>query len=505
MSLACESLMERLTSEIEELKQEIGKLSVSAPKCPDNPLDYAISKGWSLTDQQKDAMRACVTAPYSVLLKSAHSVGKTFTLACIASWFYDLHDDALVLCTAPVFQQVKDLLFKELRRLRPDDPNWLPRATRLQTSDRHAIIGFTANNPTSFQGRHSPHLCILFDEAAGIDLEFWERARSMAENNREGHLFVAAFNPYDISSPVYAEENSGRHTVLHLTALDHPNIIQRREVIPGAIAYQTIKDRVEVECRLLEDNEERAKAFSFDGKYWTTDNPLFEVQVLGKYPSRSINSVWSQNAIQLLEHEIKGDPKHLVQIGVDLAMFGDDRTCIAVRKGYNCIHMETHHGWTLKQTAERVKDLCSKHQIPGQKDTQIPVMYDSCGVGAGFVDHAGAGSRKFNFVPVNSAMKSVYEGEYPNIRSELWIETATLGTDGSIALGGTVPPDMRKELIQDLLSPVYAMDNLGRRVVEAKKVTKQRLKRSPDLADAFNLCFYQRPSAQYVEKVTGRI
>lgn len=494
----------RLQEEIALLRKQIA-IHTKKKSVADNPLDYAKQKGWILTPQQQEIMRACVQPPYSVLVKSAHSVGKTFTLACIANWFYDYYDqDGIVLTTAPTYEQVRSLLWKEIRRLRPNDKNWPPKATRLQTSDRHAMIGFTANNPTSFQGRHSSHMCVLFDEAAGIESSYFERSRSMAENNRKGHLFVACFNPYDISSPVYVEENSGRHTVLHLTALEHPNIKNRCEIIEGAIAYNTVKDRVLSECRQLEEHEDYSKAFKFDDKYYFTDNPLFEVQVLGQYPSRAINSVWSQQSLERLQEQLPIDPLHKIQIGVDLALFGDDRSCLSVRKGYSCVHIESHYGWTLKQTAKRAQELALQWAYQGQKPTQIPIVYDSCGVGAGFGDHANSGANKFSFVPVNSAMKSFFEAEYPNIRSELWLETANLAVDGHISLSKSIPEDIRKELINDLLSPCFAMDNLGRRVVEAKKVTKQRLKRSPDLADAFNLCYYQPPQ-NLPERIMARL
>lgn len=493
-----------LNEEILTLKQQVDKLTKKFA-CPDNPLAYAKQKGWLLTPQQQEIMRACVQPPYSVLIKSAHSTGKTFTLACIANWFYDYYqEDGMVLCTAPVFQQVKDLLFKELRRLRPNDPDWLPRATRLQTSDRHAIIGFTANNPTSFQGRHSQHMCILFDEAAGIESCYFDRMRSMCENNRKGHLFVGAFNPYDISSPVYGEENSGRHTVLQLTAMEHPNVIHRTNIIDGAIAYTTVKDRVHAECRELQEGEDLSRAFKFDDKYWYTDSALFEVQILGMYPTRAINSVWSLQSIELLNQPKTILPDHLCQIGVDLAQFGDDRTTICIRKGYSVIHMESHHGWTLKRTSRKVQELAEKYSHKGQPAVKMPVVYDSCGLGAGFGDHNMLGHNKFTYIPVNSSMKSFYEGQYPNIRSELWLETASLAADGHIGLSKDIPEDVRKELTNDLLSPVYSMDNLGRMVVEAKKLTKQRLKHSPDLADAFNLCYYQPPK-NMAERVMGRV
>src|SRR5262245_21733900 len=52
-----------------------------------------------------------------VLVKSANAIGKSFTVSCLACWFYATHDPGICLVTAPTFRQVKDVTFKEIRRL----------------------------------------------------------------------------------------------------------------------------------------------------------------------------------------------------------------------------------------------------------------------------------------------------------------------------------------------------------------------------------------------------
>ena len=112
------------------------------------------------------------------------------------------------------------------------------------------------------------------------------------------------------------------------------------------------------------------------------------------------------------------------------------------------------------------------------------------------------GARRFNFVEVNSAMRSRWESEWPNIRSELWFCASAMGEEGQISIAG-LPDDTRAQLMNELRQPVFTLDALQRRVVEAKASTKKRLRSSPDLADSFNLACMLK-GAGWVESV-GRM
>jgi hypothetical protein len=439
------------------------------------------------------------------MVRAAHSVGKTWTAALIASWFHDTYDPGLCLTTAPTIVSVRDLLFRELRKMRPADPNWAPKDTRLEHHVDHWVHGLTASKPDAFQGRHADKQLIVFDEASGVDAPFWERTFTMINIGRPGHYFFSIYNPYDPSCYAYKEEQSGRHTVIEMSALDHPNVVTGDDIVPGAISRGEVFSRISAECRLLEPEEERTSAaFDFNGNVYVPESPLFEIQVLGRWPSRAMSSVWSDLALTRVQEHVEVDPKWLTQIGCDPARFGDDRTAICVRKGRAVVHLESHRGWPLQQTATRLKELAQEWHAPGQKATEVPVLIDAAGLGAGLVEMAGTGPFRHLFVEINSALRSRWETEWPNLRSELWFSSAALAEDGQITMA-PLPDDLRQQLMAELRQPVFTLDAIQRRVVEAKQSTKRRLRASPDLADAFNLACMLRGAGGWVERVDGRI
>jgi hypothetical protein len=481
------------------------RLSATKVKIPDCPVEYAHQRGLVLTPQQEAILRAIVAPPYSVLVRAAHSVGKTFVSAVAAAWFYDRHNPGICLCTAPVLVQVRDLLFRELRKIKHDDPNWLPKANRLESAADHWIHGLTANKPDAFQGRHLSDMMIVFDEAAGIPIEYWERAKTMVELGRKGHFFLAIFNPYDSSCPAYLAEQSGQHTVLEMSALDHPNVTSGIEQIPGAINRSTVNTRVHEECRPVEAGEELPPtSFVWEGRFYEPESPLFEVQILGKWPSRSVSSVWGDRALGYLVQSIQVNPDWLVQIGCDPARYGDDRTAICIRKGMAIVAMESHRGWSLNMTADRLKDLCCQYETKGQNARKIPVLIDAAGLGAGLVDMQGRGSDRYHFVEINSALKSRWEGDFPNLRSELWFASSELADAEQISIAA-LPIEDRTQLLAELRQPIFTLDSLQRRMVEAKAMTKRRLRASPDLADAFNLACLLRNDNGWTEQISGRV
>lgn len=478
-------------------------LQATKAPAPADPVEYARGRGIYVTPQQADILRALVRPPYAVLVRAAHSVGKTFISALAASWFYDRYHKGLCLTTAPTIQQVRDLLFRELRRLRPGDPGWLPKDTRLQDSNDHFIHGLTANKPDAFQGRHAKHMMIVFDEAAGVEMAFWERALTMINLGKPGHYFLGIYNPYEVSCPAYQYEQSGKFTVLDMSALDHPNVVDGSEIVPGAVTKAYVRDRVNEECRLIPEGDPvPPHAFTWDGRTYLAESPLFEVQILGRWPTRATCSVWSDIALSNIQHPVQLDPNWITQIGCDPARFGDDRTAICIRQGRCIIHLESHRGWPLKQTAARLKELARKYAGKGQDPHSVPILIDAAGLGAGLAEMNQDGARRFNFVEVNSAMRSRWESEWPNIRSELWFCASAMGEEGQISIAG-LPDDTRAQLMNELRQPVFTLDALQRRVVEAKASTKKRLRSSPDLADSFNLACMLK-GAGWVESV-GRM
>ena len=471
---------------------------------PADPLEYVRKRGKVVTDQQAKILTALNEPPYAILAPAAHAVGKTYLAAMAVSHFYDRYNPGICLTTAPTLPQVRDLLFKELRLLRPGDPGWLPEDTRLRGGPNHWIHGLTANNPDAFQGRHCPAMMVVFDEAAGVKLPYWERALTMLHMGEPGNFFLGIFNPYDVSSPAYKYCNDRRFRVLDMSALDHPNVVTGQQVIPGAITRKSVLERIAAECRPLGDGEAISPAcFTFEGKTYVAENPLFEVQILGRWPTRSLSSVWSDIALGKIREKIALNPDWVVQIGCDPARFGDDRTCICVRKGRCIVHLEAHRGWPLKQTAKRLKELARKYATSGQNPYKIPILIDAAGLGAGLAEMNQDGMKRYQFIEINSATASRWEDEWPNTRSELWFCASAMGEEGDISIAH-LPNDLQEQLCAELRQPMFTLDLLQRRVVEAKAITKKRLGASPDLADAFNLACMIRASGWH-ERVSGRM
>src|SRR5262245_45127823 len=195
-------------------------------KYRDDPCAYAeeglkLVPGW--WEKQKEIARAVVTPPYKVLVKAAHSVGKSHLGGGLVNWWYDSFDPGVVLTTAPTARQVRDVLWKEVRRQRGNRGGFPgPKIPRLESSAAHFAYGFTALDSTSFQGQHEAAVLIIFDEAVGVDMELWDGADSMVQGIKFG--FVAFCNPTDTSSAFYQRELTGNYHVVHISCLEHPNI-----------------------------------------------------------------------------------------------------------------------------------------------------------------------------------------------------------------------------------------------------------------------------------------
>jgi hypothetical protein len=73
---------------------------------------------------------------------------------------------------------------------------------------------------------------------------------------------------------------------------------------------------------------------------------------------------------------------------------------------------------------------------------------------------------------------------------------AELAGEGGIYLG-RLDRKTRRRLKQQLMAPEWKLDLQGRRQVEAKDETKEKIGRSPDDADAMNLAYLPTPAARY--------
>lgn len=438
--------------------------------------------------KQIEIAESLLRPPFRTLVPACHKVGKTHLGGGLVNWWYDSHDPGLVLTTAPTDRQVRDLLWKEVRVQRGSRGGFRgPKMPRLESSPDHFAHGFTARDGDSFQGNHSAHTLILFDEAVGVAPEFWETAESMFN---EGSAWLAIFNPTDTSSQAYQEFLSGGWHVISLSVLEHPNIIAELAGLsppfPAAMRLARLETLLKKWCRPVTGTP---KATDIEwppssGQY-LRPGPVAEARLLGRWPSQATDNVWSDGAWQAAEQLQLPEPDEPIEIGCDVARFGDDFTAIHVRRGPVSLHHESANGWSTSETAGRLKQLAQVWGAYANQDPKrVQVKVDDDGVGGGVVDQAGG----YRFVPLSGAHRAIDAEGYPNRRSELWFAVADRAEEGRLSLA-RLDAEVRRELRRQAMAPTWKLDSDGRRVVEPKEQTKKRIKRSPDDMDALNLAY----------------
>jgi hypothetical protein len=493
---------------------------------PDDPVGYArdilgIKTIWSA---QEDILRSLLEPPYRVMVKAGHSVGKSFIAAVAVNWWYDSFDPGVVISTAPDHRAVVDILWREIRtqRLAAGLGGMMPSAPEMSTGPGHYAKGFTAATGDSFQGRHPARLLIVFDEAVGIDPVFWETTSTMFKPI-PGHAWLAIFNPTKTSSQAFIEDHStDRHDKpkwkqYTLDCLEHPNVKGKQEgdpiLIPAAVDWAQVDSWVQQWCERIPVSEATPQdvEWPFGSGQWWKQGPSFLARCRGIWPSGGAWTVW--NEIDWLEavkrHGAMPDIAFLPEIGCDCASGGEDFTSIHVRWGNESFHHESSNVMQAPGVLEKLKGLAttwashatSVRSISATpiKPKAIPIKIDDDGFGRACSQMLMADG--WNVVPIGAGTKSI-SGLYPNKRSELWFQVSDRAAIGLIGLG-RLDRAVLDRLRQQLLTVEYGLDAGGRRVVEEKRWTRERIGRSPDDADAMNLAYlegYEFGTAKFVEQ-----
>ncbi len=455
-------------------------------------------------------MQAVLEPPYRVLVPSGHDVGKTFAGAVLVSWWFDSRNPSVCLTTAPKLEQVKDLLWKEIRsqRARAGLGGFSgPKSLRLESSPRHFAKGVTANTQAGFQGQHEESVLVVIDEAEGVDREYFEAAKTMASG--EGHAIVCFYNPYTSTSHVAQEEQavdaSGNPSwrMLPMSSLDHPNIAAelsgKEPPFPQAVRLAKVEQWIQDWCQPIDHVDAKASdvlwpptiSFDFVGRpfppsRYVRPGPRFEAGCLGRRPTQAVDSVWSVALVgKCIDNQLP--PQGLLQIGCDVARFGDDSTAIHIRTGGCSIHHESVNGWSTVEVARRLQFLsCQWGDKFGVEGRRVLIAVDDCGVGGGVTDWlASAG---WSVAGVNVSVASPDEEKYDNLRSALWCDLADEATRGNIDFS-RLSRDVQQTLRREFPSQQYKLDARGRRCCLPKATVKQQLGRSPDNADAVILAY----------------
>jgi phage terminase large subunit len=447
-----------------------------------DPVGYALDVlGFFAWSKQREIMESVRDNPRTAVA-ACHGVGKTAGAAQVALWFLATHPNSRVITTAPTWAQVEQLLWREVRaavgrahRQGLGEIFPKPSTTKLEIGDEWFAMGLSTNEPERFQGHHADHLLLIADEASGVDEKIYEAAEGF--QTAAGAKILLIGNPTRTGGQFHRAFTRERAmwSRIHISAFDSPNVTG--EEVPAHVA------RALVTKEWIEDAERK----------WGKDSAVFQVRALGKFAEQGPDTVIPLGEIDKAQlRELAASSRFdKVVITCDVARFGDDETVISERVGQRIRILETYVGRKppvtasgpqaddLVATAGKIIDYAAKHP-----DAHVRIVIDDTGVGGGVTDILRR--NKYPVTAFNGGEAAYRPDQFPNRRSELWLEGAAQIED--------IDLDADDQLAADLTAPKFNYDLKQRKVVERKEETKKRLGRSPDRGDGVLLCLVPEQS-----------
>jgi len=205
-----------------------------------------------------------------------------------------------------------------------------------------------------------------------------------------------------------------------------------------------------------------------------SDYDLYRHIWLGECKKIGDTRLFAMQEIEDSMNMVDTDDSGEVIWGLDVARFGDDRSVLAIRHGN---HIKSIQKWQGLRTTE-LSDII--HTLYNQAHKKPDAIFvDVIGVGSGVVDQLSTRG-----LPVMSANASASptDDQYINKRAEMYYNFKK-------SLKYTRLPQDR-DLLKELLLIEYMYNNAGKTQLVSKDIIKKNYGKSPDLADAVALTYF---------------
>jgi len=387
---------------------------------------------------------------------SGHAMGKDYVAGGLALWWLYSFKPAKVIITAPTERQVKEVMWHEITSKYHASKTHLPgdlKTLRLKISDDRFILGFTtkdSNATGKAQGLHSPNLLVIVSEAQAVEDSIYEQFEGIMTSDNCRMLLL--FNPLRSTGKAARSVTDDTYKTIHLSCLDSPNYIEKKEVIPGVASYDWVESR---------------------RKEWGEDDPRWYARILGQIPPMGVDNVISMDLItRNLERTLIVNTETSIT-AVDIAGSGIDETVIYNFKNGRVVDLQTLGQATGPQNAMAV-------QLAAQKNNSTVIIGDADGLGAQTMDfiRQAVSAQDIKVISMHGSGSPTDES-FQNTRAEMYWNVRTMLETGQCS----VPKDDR--LIEELVEPTYFANTRGKIQLEKKDDIKERLGRSPDRGDAY--------------------
>lgn len=432
-----------------------------ASKIASDPIFFSkeILGGGELWSRQVDLFNA-VKDNRRVAIKAGYNLGKTYSIARLALWFLYSKPHSIVITTASTNRQVKTLLWGEIRKAHRNAR--VPMGgqldlTSLRIDDDWYAIGFSTDEPTNVQGFHAKRVMVVIDEASGVDKEIVESLEGAISGDDCRMVMVG--NPLTPTGAFYEAFKSPAWHKISISCLEHPNVIEGKEIIPGMVTRGWVEDKK---------------------KRWGVDSPLYVSRVLGEFPEGAgdalIQIAWVDRAKTNVLAGTEGLP---VEAGLDIADGGGDESVFTAKRGGKVLTQVFWSNLDTMGTCGKAVQLCNEWGVTLLKTDPIGV---GAGVTARLKELSDEGVLKATVYGVNFAERANNVDMFAIKRDEVIYGLADRFKDGEIDLSAIQDSE---ELFSQLVS-----------IKKDKPTSKGQLKafkkdhtNSPDRADSLALAF----------------
>lgn len=407
-----------------------------------------------------------------VLVPSCHDSGKTWSAARALMWFLFANPkDSIVLSTAPTFQQVAELLWREVSSTHAKAKFALGGRllqTKYELGPKWFATGITSDDPVNYQGYHAQSILVILDEADGIKQEVWDALEGVLTSGNAKLLAIG--NPLDPTSQFAKRVKAAqlpKTKVIRITAND---------VLPHTDGG---KNPFLLQRAWVEDKKEK----------WGETSALYRGKILAEWPDQNIDTLipipW------LIRAKARAVERGILTYGVDVARFGSNRTVRTMIAGNQFLWSRATEREDTTETASRVISDINRHN-PSM------VQIDETGIGGAVLDQVRKQLPDAPLVGVNNGGAAQNPVKFVNRAAEMWWSVREAFEKDQIGFNMDDPESV-EELINDLNRPTYSYNRKQQLVVDKYGLprgtseyglsTDERAAKSPDRGDSYVLAF----------------
>lgn len=421
-------------------------------------------------------------------VRSCEASGKSFVAARIALAFLYNFTPSIVITTAPTNRQVEDILWREIRvafsqSKMPLEGNLTRK--RLEIAENWFAVGFATDEPERMLGYHEANVLVIGDDAAGLSNDIMGAIENPLSTGNTHELLIS--NPTQSVGAFRDTFTSDLYYPFTISAFDTPNLATfgiTEEDIEQDTWQEKIKGQELPFPQLIAPGKVAERY-----KKWGKGSYLYVVFIKGDFPDAGVNSLCNLSDIEFAMAREMGRQEYDKQLRVaalDVARYGDDDCCFAIRQGNKVLDIVTwtHHrgeinptAYTIGRTARLIKEY-----------KPVRTYVDVVGMGGPILDLLKREiGEEYKIVEFDAGAEALDKERFLNRRAEGWWDFKTKLEEGVLDLPDN---DTLKAQLADIR---YTYDNARFKLqIESKEDAKDRGSKSPDIGDAVMMAFSKK-------------